>query len=217
MGIYALIIVKNLVITMDKRRLTQLGLALFVGLIFISSYISLVNYNAQLTSTTTAAPAYYAIGFSNATITGYGGPLYFDLASGNATVRAVAANIITSNLTILEDNSSVLNFYTAGRNISVEPENMSAYDIYLFISSRLNGTVAQNITVPYATAYALLPQTVNFTVGTQAAKIPIPSAYSNQSFISQVKYGLGSQVRVKITTFITQNGTISGSMNLIVV
>jgi hypothetical protein len=214
MHIYALTIVKNLVITMNKK-LSQLGLAIFIAIIFISSYVSLTNYNSQQATTTTVPQTAVAQGVVQARLTGYGGPMYFLINSKNTTIVSESSNVIISNLTVLEVNNSVLDFYQTGRNISVAPENMSAFQVYSFIKGKLNQTLT-NDTAAYATAYLELPSLINLTVGTQKVQVAVPSSYLNQSVPLAMTYPTGSDVRLKILTDITANGTVYGQMNLVV-
>lgn len=208
MHTYVLLIVKKLVITMDKR-LTQLALALFVGIIFISSYVSLTDYNSQQSATTSIPVTYFAQGFAEANVVGYSTPLYFSLTCNSPAIRSLASNAITDNLTILEDNNSVYNVFSSGRNISVEPGNMSEHRIYSFVSGGLNSTLS-NCTSASATVIARLPSTVNMTVGTQTAPIQIPQSSANVSIVLPIKYTIGTSVKVKLSTTVTANGTVYG-------
>ena len=218
---------------MDKKKLMQIVFAVIIALVFISSYVSLVNYNSQQPTTTTAGQTYYAQGFAKANLTGYGGPMYFVITSGSSASNATASNIINSNLTVLEGNNSVSNFYASGMNFSVEPGNMSAYQVYLFIFGKLNAkaanmsssnTLATNAIAPnpynttaYAAASLELPQIVNFTIGAQSAMLQIPPQYRNQTIQLPMTYEIGSSIKVKLSTLIETNGTITGQMGVIVV
>jgi len=215
MHIHALIIVKKLVITMDKKVLTQLALAIFVGIIFISSYVSLTNYNSQQAATTSTPATYFAQGFAEAKVVGYGTPLYFNLTCKSPATMSIASNIITGNLTILEDNNSVFNFFSSGSNISVEPGNMSEYKIYSFVSGNITPAVSNCISAS-ATVIAELPSMVNLTVETQTAKIQIPQSSANTSILLPINYTIGTSVKVKLSTLVTPNGTVYGPINIIV-
>ena len=215
MYIYVLLIVKKLVITMEKNQLTQLALAFFIAIIFISSYISLTNFNSAQTTTTTVPATYFAEGIASARVVGYGTPLYFNITCKSAALRSMTANAISANLTTLMDNNSVFNFYSAGRNMSVEPGNMSAYQIYSFVNRNLNSTL-QNCTSVFATTFVKLPSTVNLTVNTQPAQIPLLQSYTNASLVLPISYVVGNSVKVKLTTLVTANGSVYGPINIIV-
>ncbi len=210
------LIVKKLVITMEKKALAQLALAFFIGLIFISSYISLTNYNSQQSATTTIPSTYFAQGFAEAKVVGYGSSLYFNLTCKSPAIRSLANNAISENLTVLENNNSVFNFYSSGRDISVEPGNMSAYQVYSFVSSKLNSTI-YNCTSVLATILVKLPGIINLTVGTQKVGVQVPKVDSNASILLPINYTVGKPVRVKLSTLITANETVYGPINIVVV
>ena len=215
MHIYVLLIVKKLVITLDKNRLTQILLAVFIALIFISSYISLTNYNAQQTTVSTTPPTYFAQGFAKAKVVGYGNSMYINLTCRNQSISAAAANIITSNLTKLYTNNSIYNFYSAGSSIPIEPGNMSAYVIYSFIKEKLTAQQANCISSSAVTILQL-PAIVNLSVGTQTNQSHMPQSSINQSLQLPINYTIGSIVRVKFSTTVTSNWTIYGPINLVV-
>ena len=201
---------------MIKNRIIQLALALFVGLIFISTYISRTNYNSEQV-TTSIPQTIYAFGFANVSITGYGTPMSFNLTSNNSALRSAAANIIVANLTTLYYNSSILNYpYLSGTSISVAPENMSVQQVYSFISSKLNSTLL-NSTIVYATTSLSIPQVVNVsTGGPQKFKILIPEGSRNASITLPIKYKVGDQLKAKISMLVTANGLEYGPISLII-
>ncbi len=197
---------------MNKSKLFQFGLALFVAAIFLSSYFSLINYNSQHTPTTTVQTV-LAVGIGNATLTGYGGALYFNITSKNAALRSIASNIINSNLTMLEANNSIIGTSGTQYNISAAPENMSTYEIYLFIAGKLNSTLL-NYTKAYATAHFQLPHAMNFSIGlagTQIVRLPI--LQRNQSVSAfPLRYTIGSSHRIKvIANFILNRSNVTGA------
>ncbi len=215
MRIYALLIVKKLVITLDKNRLTQILLAVFVALIFISSYVSLTNYNTQQTTVSTSPPTYFAQGFAKAKVAGYGNSMSINFTCKNQTIESGASNVITANLTKLYDNNSIFNFYSAGSSIPIEPGNMSAYAIYSFIKGKLTAQEV-NCTSSSAVTILQLPAIVNVSVGTQTNQSHIPAGSINQSLQLPLNYTTGSIVRVKFSTTVTSNWTIYGPINLVV-
>ncbi|MHB1829830.1 MAG: hypothetical protein ACYCO0_00355 [Candidatus Micrarchaeaceae archaeon] len=204
---------------MNKSKLFQFGLAFFVAAIFLSSYFSLINYNPQQ-SATTAAQTVLAVGIGNATLTGYGGAIYFNITSKNTALRSIASNIINSNLTLLEVNNSIIGPSGSQYNISAAPENMSTYKIYLFIAGKLNTTLL-NSTQAYATAHFQLPQEMNFSIGltgTQIARLPI--LQRNQSVSAfPLRYAIGSFHKIKVIANLILNrsnvtGATSGGMTI---
>ena len=215
MHIYVLLIVKKLVITLDKNKLTQILLAVFIALIFISSYVSLTNYNAQQSTVSTTPPTFFAQGFAKAKVVGYGNSMYINLTCKNQTLADAASSAINSNLTKLYKNNSIYNFYSAGSSIPIEPGNMSAYSIYSFIKGKLTAQQANCISSSAVTILQL-PAIVNLSVGTQTNQSHMPQSSINQSLQLPINYTIGSIVRVKFSTTVTSNWTIYGPINLVV-
>ncbi len=198
---------------MDKKRLTELALALFVGIIFISSYVSLTNYNTQSATTTIPGTA-YAQGLAVVAISGYGSPLYLNVSCSNAALENRTIGIVTSNLTALESNSSVLDFFATGKNISVAAQNMSAYGIYSFITGKV-GPNASECIKGYAVAFLSLPPLINVTVGSQGLQVPVPHKYANQSVFTAINKTIGTKLSVKVSMLLTQNGSIYGPLSIL--
>lgn len=199
---------------MDKKRITEVLLAFFVAAIFVSSYVSLTNYNTPQNATTTVPATVYAQGLSNAIINGYGGDLYLNITCSNRTVSAETVNTLTSYLTKLEDNNSILDYFNPGFNISVAPENMSSYSIYNSSMAQLKGSEHGCIT-GYATAFVALPRTVYMNTGTQVVPVQLLPNERNTSFTSKIGWPIGTSLNVKLSALITQNGTIYGPISLV--
>jgi hypothetical protein len=199
----------------EKSRLVQLALALFVGLIFISSYVSLVNYNSQQSTTSTIPATYFAQGFANAVVSGYTSPMYFNVTCSDHATASIAGNEISRRLNLLEVNNSVFNFYSSGRNVSVEPGNMSAQQIYSSVTGSMNQSAA-NCTLAYSTDVISLPAAANFTVGAQNIAVIVPRTQANATIVLPISYGIGSHVRLKLSTLVTANATIYGPIEITV-
>ena len=143
-------------------------------------------------------------------------------ATKNATLRAIASNIINSGLILLEVNNSIIGPSGSQFNISAAPENMSTYDIYLFIAGKLNSTLL-NYTQVYATAHFQLPSEMNFSIGLAGAQtVRLPILQRNQSVSSfSIKYKIGTFHKVKVLTNLILNrsnvtGATSGGMAITV-
>ncbi len=199
---------------MDKKRISELALAIFIALIFLSSYISLTTYNSQQPQVTSQPQTAYAQSITNAVVTGYGGPLVFNLTCKNKTVQLLASNAISSYSAQLEDNNSVLNFYTSGGGTFVAPGNMSAYKIYQYITGKLNSD-EKNCTATYGTAYMELPPILNMEVGSQSVQIPLTQSERNISFSSQINRTIGTRLNVRVSSLIDANGTIYGPISVV--
>ncbi len=201
---------------MQKNSLSQLALALFIGLIFISTYISLTNYNSsQQTSTTTVPPTAFAEGFAEGTIIGYGTPLYFNATCSNTIIQNASITSISNSLDILQKNNSISSFYPSGESIIVAPQNMNAYQINDFINETINATESKCIS-SFAMTYVRIPGALNLTANGQKILIPVPANSTNESIILNPTYKQGSTIRLKVSTLLTANGTIYGPINIVV-
>ncbi len=203
-------------IIMDKKRITEALLAIFVAAIFISSYVSLTNYNTPQNATTTVPATIFAQGISNAVITGYGGDLYLNITCANHSAAAETVNTLTPYLTKLENNNSILNYFNPGWNISIAPENMSTYEIYASSLARLGRNYSGCVT-GYATAFARLPQSVYLNTGTQVAPVQLTQRERNVSFASNLSWAAGTTLKVRVSALVLQNDTIYGPISLVLV
>ncbi len=199
---------------MDRKKLMELVAALFIAVIFISSYISLTSYNATQATTSVPGTA-YAQAISTARLTHYSSPMVVDISCQNSTAKNHTSDIVNATLSALESNSLVLNFYSVGTNISIAPENMDSYSIYSLLQNR-TGSSGAACMKGYATAYISLPQQLNITItGGQQLAIPVPGSYANESVYLEMNRTIGSVLYVKESMLVTQNGSIYGPMSIV--
>lgn len=201
---------------MQKSKLAGLGLGLLVALVFISSYISLTNYNSQSQKTTSIPATYASVGITKGKLIAYTSPFYFNIVCKNASIDNATAQIINENLSILQNNNSILTSYPVNsKNISVAAANMSVYSIYKFITSKLSAP-EQACVSAYSNAVVFLPQAVNMTIGNQRYLVGIPSLYRNATFISPISRGINQTITVKIYATVAQNGTVYGTPQIVI-
>lgn len=202
---------------MEKKKLLELVAAIFIAAIFISSYISLANYNSGSASSTTTIPqTVYGQGSTNGIIYGYASPISINVACSNSINDNLTISNLSSKLTAMENNNSVSNFYNSNLNFQVASGNLSPYQIYTYLENTT--APAQfgciNFTGP---AELRLPQFINFTVGAQKANLPINASYRNATITLPLSKGINKQVKLRVSVLITVNGTLYGPMTVSVI
>ncbi len=172
--------------------------ALFVALIFLSSYISSSNI-AGATSTTTKAPAtYLAIGASKATITGYSAGAYIALHNqSNSTIE-----LLNATLSVMETNGSISNYIRIGDNYQVTLSGIDAYALQQNIRA-VPALALSNIT---ASAHLLLPSNAILYVNSYPVNIMFNRRNYSAS-ITRLK-SVGSIINVSVFALITANGSV---------
>lgn len=200
---------------MQTKQIAELLLALLIGVIFISSYVSTTDYNSQ-TSTTTVPATAYGQSITKVTLAAYSNPMYVNVACKNSSIQNSTMNLVQSNLTALESNDSVLQFYATGTNVSIAAENMTPLQIYTYLQGKA-GTNASACLRGYATARLELPSYVNVTVGTQKAGIYLPQSDLNTSIVLPMNNSIGSKLSAKLSMFITSNATVYGPVSVVII
>ena len=103
--------------------------ALFVAVIFLTSYAAFSgNSSRNTTSTTSTVATYYAVGSTNAAITGYNSTLFVNV-SCKGILQNQTVNRINAVATQLENNGSVLTYSSSGNNFQIGPQNMNSKSI----------------------------------------------------------------------------------------
>ncbi len=183
----------------DKRkRLIFLIGALFVGIMFLSSYGAFGN-NSGTASTTTAPtssiPATYFVtnNFTNGTIYSY----------SNITVKFVS-NVSNATLLLnsLELNGSLESFTGSGNVYKISLGNMSIEDLNRFFSSR---GIIVNMS---GSAMIGVPKNVVLYYSTKGESIPVNVTLPVHNFSEPMRIlPIGSNVPVHIIATVFPNGT----------
>lgn len=131
--------------------------AIFVGIIFLTSY-GFSNNNSGNTSTTTvkaaSQPTIFATGYANAVITGYSQVANVKPVNGsNATL-----NRLDAIMSKLEANGSIDNYVYVNNSYEVYGSSLSAYALQRFLSAALNSS--NSVTVG-STADIMLPASIS--------------------------------------------------------
>lgn len=203
---------------MERKKLTQLLLSIFIALIFLSSYAAFVNNtNSNQSHTnphTTITPpqTLYAYGFSNASIIGYNNTMNLLIACKNKANSSFISSQLTQMFSRLEKNNTVSNYYPIQNTILVQAGNTDAHGLYRYIINNVNASVVSCLNFS-STAIVQLPSQLRLSIGKQTYTIYVPqnmSVYQLPVFLSPF---VVNQINVKISALVAANGTLY-SVNL---
>ncbi|MDE1861163.1 MAG: hypothetical protein KGH72_05630 [Candidatus Micrarchaeota archaeon] len=197
---------------MDRRKIIEILGGILVAAIFIFSGVSLANYGGSSTAnatTTINAQTVFAVGYANATITGYYPAMTVDITCKNATLVNSSISILSNALTTLEGNNSVSDFYSSNNKISVSSGNSNSIQVYHYLYGMLS-TDALNCTRFSGGVSIELPHNITMKVQTQSLKVYIPTSMRAHSLNTNLTMNLSGKIPVKVSALLYLNGTISG-------
>jgi hypothetical protein len=201
---------------LEKRRMIELIGALFVAVIFLTSYAAFAGGGARAygnATTTARVRTYYVTGRAQANITSYGQVLEANVSCKNATS---VESLMNGLLAAMERNGSVSNFYSPSQgHILVQLANYTAYKVYGLLSAGIGPSAAcTNFTTQ---ANAQLPARITFSLPASKSGFAIAIPSSQRSFTLPIALGsvTNSIINVSVATLVTENGTIYGSISVI--
>ncbi len=196
---------------MEKKKLTELLAAIFIAVVFLSSYAAFGANSGGAgakTSTTTIPGTIQVHGSASASIVSYGTVLDANVSCANA--GAVASSLNTF-LSALERNGSISNFYSPeDSEVLLELGNYTAAEAYGALAARL-GRNASCTSFSATQATVQLPSSMNVTYGTGSVRITIPPGLRNYTRQVRLSGAMGSGVNVSVYALVTNNGTIFNS------
>ena len=144
-----------------KKMIFFIG-AIFVGVIFLTSYAAFGNNNSGNASTTTVKaaapqPTIFATGYANAVVTGYA--QVADVKPKNNANSTL--NTLDALMSKLEANGSIDNYVYMNNSYDVYSSSLSAYALQGFLDSALNSS--NSVTVG-STADILLPASISMVL-----------------------------------------------------
>jgi len=190
------------VLDMDKKK-KQLILfvgAIFVAVIFLSSYLSFSNNNSSSTTSTIAKnqTTFYATGTANGIIVNYSYvALVYPKNSSNATGAA-----LTNELSNLEANGTVQDYIYQNGSYQVILSSLSAYDLQRILQ---NTSGLGNTTVG-SSAKVELPASLTLHYTTYPINVQL-STRNYSVYIRDVK-SPGTTITLQISALLTQNGAV---------
>jgi hypothetical protein len=186
---------------MDKKKVSEIILSIFVAMIFISSYAIFTNAGGgqQTTTTTTTAPqTVYGTGYANATLLGYNTTLSIYSACNYTYANVSAA------LSKLERNNSIFSYYYVGNSTIVDPGKMNTTSVYSYMQRFQSG----NCLSFYAPALIMLPSEINLRIELRNYTVVLPEKLRTQSMDLLLRHNSTSSIRVRIAALVETNGTI---------
>lgn len=186
-----------------KKKLIFLVGAIFVAIVFLSSYAAFSNNNSGSTSTSTvkSQQTYFFTGSSNAIITNYSDIAYVTLPNSTNSSNYNLTGILSK----LEANGSVENFAYTNSSYEVVLSTISAYDLQKVL---YNDTGTNNTINVGSTTYVELPPKVVLSYTNSTQTIPVYLTNRNYSIYMKNVEKLGSSVNVSISTLLESNGSI---------
>ncbi len=198
---------------MDKKKIYQFLVALFVAVIFITSYLSFINFGSPLAQNTTkpVPQTVYAVGFANASIFSFTNLLNITVTCP-APNSTIVINNLTNTLNALQGNSSVLNVFPAGNNITIETGKLNALGVYARLYPDLDNSTAK-CTAFKSAAVAHLPSTITMYVGTQTVSLGV-GGNNTYDIPLTIEQNLSNTIRVRVAALFTTNGSIYGNLSV---
>lgn len=195
--------IETKVYSMDKKmkNLILLFGAIFVAVIFLSSYASFNSNNTNSSSTTTvkSVQTVYALGSSNAVITNYTEIASVSFVNASNSTKASVETLLSK----LEANDSIQNYIYQNNSYQVVLLGLSAYGLEEALYNQTNQSNSINVG---ATADILLPAELTL----QYSGTPISLHLTNRNYtvyMSRIE-SIGSTINVGISALLARNGSI---------
>lgn len=177
--------------------------AIFVAIIFLSSYASLNNNNSGGTSTASSTVssqvAFYATGDANGIIVNYSDVVYIYVSNASNA----SAQIVGNELSGLEANGTVQDYVYINGSYQVILSSIPAYDFQQLIYNRTGQT--SNIVLG-GTAEVELPRSVTLYYSTYPISVTPPGA--NYSVYMRNLESPGTALLVHVSALLTQSGAV---------
>jgi hypothetical protein len=199
---------------MERKRLMQFIFALFIAVIFVTSYAAFDNFggaqNAAANKSQQAPPTVYAAGLANATLTNYTQSLNITVLCKNGSANLTGR--INNLLGVLETNGSVASYVPFGDNDTVLDGNANTLSLYDYISSRTNTTALP--CVYYNTGGVVyLPASIKLSVEGQSATLQLGN---KRTYVVPVRLtsNLSATLKVRVAALLTANGSVYGNLSV---
>ncbi len=179
--------------------------AIFVGVIFLTSYAAFSNNNAGNTSTTTikapTQPTIFATGHSNAIITGYGQVANVKLLNiSNST-----ANKVDALMSALEANGSIDNYLFTNNSYEVYSSSLSAYALQGYLNANMNSS---NSIAVGSTAEITIPSSIVLYYSNSSPPVSVPLIDRNYTLYLNNVTKIGTNINLSLSALITENGLL---------
>lgn len=197
---------------MERKKLMQALVTLFIAIIFVTSYFSLTNYNtSQKNATTTVPPTIFTYGIVNASVADYGGTMSISVSCGNATNATMSD--FSAILSSLQANGSVVTDYSVGDRISVDIGSLNASSLYGYMARHATGA-EMNCSTFSSSVVLLLPTSMQAQVQGSTYTIYLPESTRRYSLPATFPLNSTNNITVKVSALITVNGTVYGNLDV---
>lgn len=183
-----------------KKIIFVLG-AIFVAVIFLSSYAAFSNNGTAATTTSTikSESTFYAFGSSTAIVTNYSDIANVTLINSTNSSKGQVSNAISE----LEANGTVQNYIYTDNSYQVVLSSISPYQLQQFIYNKTNMT---NTISVGSTAFVMLPGNVTLYYTNQPIRVSL--ANRNYSLYISKAVAINTTVNVSISGLLARNGSI---------
>ena len=196
---------------MESKKVLQLVIAIIVGMSFIVSLLTFSNLGgntqgkSQPQKGSSVPPTVYGVGFSNATITGYGDTMNISVGCA-PTIAANASSIIGATVAAMERNNSIYNSYSLGNETVVQAGTSGVSSIYSVIRGKLNQSSSACVSFSSEALVALRPS-IEMTISNRTFSITIPQNLSEFSVPVTLSDNMSSMIGVRVAALVESNGT----------
>lgn len=190
--------------------------AVFIGLIFLSSYftphnLSAGNSNSQK-NTTVVPQTVYGVATANALFSGYNNTLSIAVSCANSSSAPVDTRL-SQFISAMEQNNTIYNSYSLPNETIVEPGSMNTSTLYKFFSQNLNSTAFSCLNFS-SEALILLPQELNIFIVNKTYIIAVPQTLRIAQVPLTLSNNMSNTIKVRVSALVTTNGTIY-SLNVV--
>ncbi len=201
---------------MQKKKIAEFLVALFVAIIFITSYLASANLGSSLGSNSTKGKGtpqtVYAIGFANGTISNYTDTLNVSVLCGSPNSAKAIGNL-TNEVGRLEANHSVSTYFQAGNNITILSGSEETNSIYSRLYKSID-TAQANCTTFSTGAVVLLPSQVKLYVASQLITLGVGRNVDRYVVPVTLSQNMSSVLKLRIAALITSNGSVYGNLSV---
>ncbi|MFI5412889.1 MAG: hypothetical protein ACHQX1_03275 [Candidatus Micrarchaeales archaeon] len=194
---------------MDRKRIWEIIVSIFIAVIFIASYASFGNNNntATTTSTSIVPQTVYGVGTTNVIVKGYGQLMYVNINCTDKTLLNSTSYEVSNVLGKLELNNSISNYFATNQSsFNVYNNKLTSLQIETYVDSTLSNS-SRVCTNFKSELNVSLPLSVKFSVGGQKTSVYVPPSQQNATLTGKI-LNVGDSIPVRISALLTaKNGT----------
>jgi hypothetical protein len=189
-----------------KRLIFFIG-AIFVGIIFLTSYAAFGHNNTTSNDSSSSSTilksvqTVFATGKTNGTITNYSAVAYVTpLGLSNSS-----KNNLSAFMSQLQENGTLDNYVLTNNTYQVYLSNLSAYRLQQLLYNKFNSNNSVSVT---ATADLMVPQSVNLYYSNSSPPINVALTSKNYTVSLTGLKSIGMKVNLTVSALITTQGSV---------